>query len=92
MTLAMTIRSLFELAAVVLLIIGYINEKKIIAFEVKLMRAVKIHLLRRRALKHSELAAAHSPAQTRAPSGNGSEAAVIRILPPCKPSGTHRVA
>lgn len=92
MTLAMVIRSLFELAAVVLLIIGFINERKIIAFEVKLARAIKIHLRRRRQLKQRALAAAHSPAQTRAQCGFCGEAAVIKVLPPCKASGTHRVA
>ena len=45
------IRTFFELAAVVLLIIGYINEKKIIAFEVKLARAIRIHLRNRRIRK-----------------------------------------
>ncbi len=45
------IRTFFELAAVVLLIIGYINEKKIIAFEVKLARAIRIHIRNRKIRK-----------------------------------------
>ena len=40
----------FELAAVVLLIVGFINEKKVVAFEVKLARAIRIHLRNRRLL------------------------------------------
>lgn len=42
------IRTFFEFAAVVLLIIGFINEKKVVAFEQKLARAIKIHLRNRR--------------------------------------------
>lgn len=37
------LRTTGEFAAVVLMIIGFINEKKIIAFEIKLARAVRIH-------------------------------------------------
>ena len=42
------IRTFFELLTVVLLIIGFINEKKVVAFEQKLARVIKIHLRNRR--------------------------------------------
>ena len=48
------IRTFFEFAAVVLLIVGFINEKKIIAFEVKLARAIRIHLRNRRRRKQAQ--------------------------------------
>ena len=38
MDFADIIKTIFEFAAVVLLIVGFINEKKIIAFEVKLVK------------------------------------------------------
>lgn len=37
------LRTIGEFTAVVLMIIGFINEKKIIAFEIKLARAIRIH-------------------------------------------------
>ena len=40
MTFAEVIRTVLEFAAVVLLIIGFFNEKKVVAFEVKLSRAI----------------------------------------------------
>ena len=62
------IKTFFEFAAVILLIIGFINEKKIVAFEVKLARAVKIHLRNRRLRKQREAARAYAArVQTRAP-------------------------
>jgi len=45
------IRTFFEFSAVILLIIGFINEKKIVAFEVKLARAIRIHLRNHRLRK-----------------------------------------
>lgn len=81
MTLAMTIRSLFELAAVVLLIVGFINEKKVVAFEVQLSRAIKIHLRNRRLRKQRELTEAFRTAQSRAPAEPISEGRIITVLP-----------
>lgn len=38
MDFADVIKTIFEFAAVVLLIVGFINEKKVIAFEIKLVK------------------------------------------------------
>ncbi len=57
MAFAEIIRTVLEFAAVILLIVGFINEKKIVAFEVKLARAVKIHRRNRRLRKQREAAA-----------------------------------
>ena len=51
MSFVEVIKTALEFAAVILLIWGYINEKKIIAFEVKLARAIRIHLRNRRLRK-----------------------------------------
>lgn len=51
MSLSEIIKTFFEFAAVVLLIIGYINEKKVIAFEKKLAKAIRIYLRNRRIRK-----------------------------------------
>ena len=48
------IKTFFEFAAVVLLIVGFINEKKVFAFEQKLFRAIRIHLRNRRLRKQRE--------------------------------------
>ena len=66
MTFADIIRTVLEFAAVVLLIVGFINEKKVIAFEVKLARAIKIHLRNRRIRKQREKAAMRARVQSRA--------------------------
>ncbi len=79
MALSDIILTVFEFAAVVLLIVGFINEKKIIAFEVKLARAIRIHLRNRRVRKQRELAAAHANAQKRAPADEIEETPVISI-------------
>ena len=60
MAFAEIIKTIFEFAAVILLIVGFINEKKVVAFEVKLARAIKIHLRNRKARKAKEAAAAYS--------------------------------
>lgn len=67
MAFAEIIRTIFEFAAVILLIIGFINEKKIVAFEVKLARAIKIHRHNRRVLKQREAARISAAVQSRAP-------------------------
>lgn len=66
MSFADIIITVLEFAAVVLLIVGFINEKKVIAFEVKLARAIKIHLRNRRLRKQREKAAVQSRIQPRA--------------------------
>jgi hypothetical protein len=79
MTFADIIRTFFEFAAVILLIVGFINEKKIVAFEAKLARAIKIHLRNRRRRKQAELARAYANAQSRAPADVEEIAPVISI-------------
>ena len=61
MTFADIIITILEFAAVVLLIVGFINEKKVVAFEVKLARAIRIHLRNRRLRKQREAAAKIQP-------------------------------
>ena len=59
--------SFFEMTAIVLLIVGFINEKKIAAFEAKLARAIRIHIRNYRRRKQRELAMAQAQVQKRAP-------------------------
>ncbi len=66
MTFADIITTVLEFAAVVLLIVGFINEKKVVAFEVKLARAIKIHLRNHRIRKQREKAAVCARVQSRA--------------------------
>lgn len=66
MTFVDIIRTVLEFAAVILLIVGFINEKKVVAFEVKLARAIKIHLRNRRIRKQREKAAVRAKVQSRA--------------------------
>lgn len=66
MTFADIIRTVLEFSAVVLLIVGFINEKKVVAFEVKLARAIRIHLRNRRIRKQRENAAMRARVQSRA--------------------------
>lgn len=74
------ILSFFEFAAVILLIVGFFNEKKIAAFEAKLARAIRIHIRNYRRRKQRELAMVHANAQKRAPADVYEEAPVISIL------------
>ena len=73
------ILSFFEMAAIVLLIVGFINEKKIAAFEAKLARAIRIHIRNYRRRKQKELAMAQAKIQKRAPADVYEEAPVISI-------------
>ncbi len=66
MTFADIITTVLEFAAVILLIVGFINEKKVVAFEVKLARAIRIHLRNRRIRKQREKAAVRTRVQSRA--------------------------
>lgn len=74
------ILSFFEMAAIVLLIVGFINEKKIAAFEAKLARAIRIHIRNHRRRKQRELAMAQAKIQTRAPADIYEETAVFSIV------------
>ena len=83
-----------EFAAVVLLIIGFINEKKIIAFEVKLARAIKIHIRNYRRRKQAEAQASYVRVQSRAPEDiedieEVAEKPVLRVI---SNKNSHRVA
>ncbi len=81
MAFAEIIKTFFELAAVVLLIIGFVNEKKVVAFEVKLARAIKIHLRNRRVRKQREAARQYSAkAQMRAPEDVYFEEPVLTVV------------
>lgn len=80
MTLALIIKSLLELAAVVLLIVGFINEKKIIAFEAKLFRAIKIHIRNYRRRKALELAKQQVKVQSRAPADEPETETVVCVV------------
>lgn len=66
MTFADIITTVLEFTAVVLLIVGFINEKKVVAFEDKLVRAIRIHLRNRRIRKQREKAAVRARIQSRA--------------------------
>ena len=78
MTFADIIVTTLEFLAVVLLIVGFINEKKVIAFEVKLARAIRIHLRNRRLRKQREAAKAHSvKVQARSPEIEDCEEPVV---------------
>lgn len=81
MAFAEIIKTFLELAAVVLLIIGFVNEKKVVAFEVKLARAIRIHLRNRRIRKQREAARAYSSrVQERAPETEYFEEPVLTVV------------
>lgn len=81
MAFAEVIKTFLELAAVVLLIIGFINEKKVVAFEVKLARAIRIHLRNRRIRKQKEAARQYSArVQMRAPEEIYFEEPVLTVV------------
>ena len=75
------IRTVLEFTAVVLLIVGFINEKKVVAFEVKLARAIRIHLRNRRIRKQREAARAYrAKVQMRAPEEVYFEEPVLTVV------------
>lgn len=83
-----------ELAAVVLLIVGFINEKKIIAFEVKLAKAIAIHIRNYRRRKQAQARMAYANVQSRAPEDiedveETAEKPVLRVI---SNNSSHRVA
>ena len=81
MAFAEIIKSFIELAVVVLLIVGFINEKKIIAFEVKLARAIRIHLRNRRLAKQrAEAREYQAKVQQRAPEDAYVEEPVLTVV------------
>lgn len=81
------IKTFFEFAAVVLLIIGFINEKKVVAFEVKLARAIRIHLRNRRIRKQREVAMERARIQRRAPEDACIEEPVLTVVSGRKSAG-----
>ena len=90
MAFAEIIKTIFEFAAVILLIVGFINEKKVVAFEVKLARAIKIHLRNRKARKAKEAAAAYSrKVQTRDAGALYVEEPVLKVV---SKKNSHQVA
>lgn len=81
MTFTEVLKIFFEFAAVVLLIVGFINEKKVVAFEVKLARAIKIHLRNRRIRKQRETSKAYqAKIQQRAPEDVYFEEPVLTVV------------
>ncbi len=91
MTFLEIIKTFFELAAVILLIVGFINEKKIVAFEVKLARAIRIHARNYRLRKQREKQRAYATTvQKRAPEDiYEAEAPVLTVV---SKKSSHRVA
>ncbi len=92
MTFLEIIKTFFEFAAVVLLIVGFINEKKIVAFEVKLVRAIRIHIRNYRRRKQAEAQMAYaSRVQSRAPEETElyDEKPVLTVI---SKNSSHRVA
>lgn len=81
------IKTFFEFAAVVLLIVGFINEKKVIAFEQKLFRAIRIHLRNRRVRKQKEAARIRASVQSRAPEDFCEEEPVFTLVEGRKNAG-----
>lgn len=83
-----------ELAAVVLLIVGFINEKKIIAFEVKLAKAIAIHIRNYRRRKQAQVRMAYANVQSRAPEDveDTEEAEQKPALRVISNNSSHRVA
>lgn len=81
---------LLATAAVVLLIVGFFNEQKIVDFEVKLARAIRIHRRNRRLRKQREAAMAKARIQSRAPEDACEEEPVLVVVQGGKSS--HRVA
>lgn len=80
MTLSLIIRSLFEFAAVILVIAGLINEKKLIDFEAKLFRAIRIHIRNHRRRKQYEKLRAQRSIQSRAPADLPEETVSVTVV------------
>ncbi|MBE6771736.1 MAG: hypothetical protein E7547_06305 [Ruminococcaceae bacterium] len=90
MTFFEIVKIFFEFAAVVLLIVGFINEKKVVAFEVKLARAIRIHLRNYRARKQREAQREYAAkVQKRAPEDVYEETPVLTVV---GGKSSHRVA
>ena len=92
MTFGTALLSFFELAAVVLLIVGFINEKKVIAFEAKLFRAIRIHIRNRKVRKHNEMVLERRRAQSRAAVSSAASQPVVCMASVGKKNGKHQVA
>ena len=87
MSFVEVIKTFFEFAAVVLLIVGFINEKKVIAFEQKLFKAIRIHLRNHRIRKQREAARARASVQRRAPEDVYDEEPVFTVVEGGKSAG-----
>ncbi len=85
MTFAMIIRTAFELSAIILLLVGLLNEKKVIAFENKLFRAIRINYRNYRRRKAHEAAVKRGLGQKRAPAADREATARVSVVR-CKKS------
>ena len=92
MSVFQIITTFFEFAAVVLLIVGFINEKKIVAFERKFFRAVKIHVRNYLRRKLAEEQKTYVNAQSRAPVVYEDEVEEKPVLTVIEGKSSHRVA
>lgn len=90
MTAALIIRSIFEFAAIVLVIAGFINEKKLIDFETRLFRAIRIHIKNHRKRKAYEAKATTRKIQSRAPAAEPEQTVCVTVVTGKK--AIHRVA
>lgn len=89
MTLTMLVKTFFEFAAIVLLIVGLINEKKVIAFEDKFFKALRYHI-RRRLRRAASSAAKVQNTRVNNENGNVSNEAGMTVISGKK--STSRVA
>lgn len=86
----MIFRSFLEFAAIVLVIVGFVYERKIAAFENKLFRAIGIHIRNYRRRKAHEAMLARQAVQSRAPAAEPEEEIAITVV--SGKSTSHRVA
>ena len=94
MTFLEILKVFLEFAAVVLLIVGFFNEKKVVAFEVKLARAIRIHIRNRRLRKQREAQRAYAArVQARATEDIYDDAVAEKpVLTVISKNSSHRVA
>lgn len=86
MSASFALTSFLEIAAVILLLIGFLYEKQLIAFERKLGHVIRHAIRLRRVRKSAELRAARQPQKIVAPSQ-----VTLRVAKP-KKRHTERVA
>ena len=90
MTLALVIRSVFEFAAVVLAIAGFIKREELLDFENKLFRAIGIHWRNYRRRRQYEKKHSAREIQSRAPADLPEEEIAVTVV--SAPVTIHRVA